>query len=255
MAYFSRRTEREKLEKEIQRTEYDGLLAELRRNCPPAEAFTTWTGVFDFLHTDEQDLTKDEILRNIFTLHKHGQDSRWRSILLVIFWPALESIHWKKRHWDTDPEERWQNITWVFLRVVCRIDPVVRPHRLAQKVVNDTIHHLCDDYRHIWRRMEKEIPMNDDELEELGIGTQDIGFGAAESAIEKDRQVECLRRHLQHGRINDSDMFLVIGTRIYGKALSECAAKQGISYQAAKKRRQRAEAIIRKAEEGSEKRI
>jgi hypothetical protein len=64
-----------------------------------------------------------------------------------------------------------------------------------------------------------------------------------------DLQVRRFRHHLDAGRIGEVDFNLLVGTRVYGKLLRECAEEAGLSYQAAKKRRQRAEAAIRRAEE------
>ena len=69
-----------------------------------------------------KDPRKDEVLRPILPAHAEDEDPRWRTILLAIFWPGLESIHFRKTRLGSDPDERWQTIVWTFLQVFCRID-------------------------------------------------------------------------------------------------------------------------------------
>ena len=54
--------------------------------------------------------------------------------------------------------------------------------------------------------------------------------------------------HLDAGRITEPDFLLLVGTRLYGQSISEYARNAGLKAEAAKKRRQRAEAAIRSHE-------
>ena len=51
------------------------------------------------------------------------------------------------------------------------------------------------------------------------------------------------------GRITEADYLLLVGTRVYGKQVVDYAREMGLAYQVAKKRRQRAEAAIRRFQE------
>jgi hypothetical protein len=191
---------------------------------------------------------KDEVLRPIFRAHRADHDPRWRTILLVIFWPGLMSLCSKKRHLDPSSDELWQNAIWTFLRVVCRVDVDRRPARLVQKVVNDTIHHLHDDYRRRWDRVDREFAAGLEKTPWLGGGVCEIDVEAIDLRQAHQREVARLREHLEAGRITDSDFLLLVGTRLYGQTVAEHARQAGLGYQAAKKRRQRAEAAIRRHE-------
>ena len=160
-------------------------------------------------------------------------------MLLAIFWPALESIHFQKRGWDADPDERWQNIAWTFLQVLCRVDVKRRPDRLVQKVFNDTVHHLHDEYRRAWNRTNREFTAD---LEEIDFAGQRAPRGAG----DRDQPAAGA---LRGRRITEADFLLLIGTRVYGKSVADYAREAGVDYQVAKKRRQRAEAVIRSFEE------
>jgi len=196
------------------------------------------------------DPRKDKILRLIFEAHAQDGDPCWRTILLLIFWPGLESIHFQKRGWDPDADERWQNIVWTFLQVLCRIDVRRRPDRLVQKVYNDTVHRLHDEYQRAWDHSSREISATAQEIEALSGGAVGIDASVIELREAQEKEIERLRQHMDTGRITDADFLLLIGTRVYGKSVADYAREVGLDYQVAKKRRQRAEAVIRRFEGG-----
>ena len=256
----SRERDRERLEQELETSEYQWLLLDLHRRNPSTRHFGTWGDLIPFMRKGTStDPLKDEVLRAIFQAHAENVDPRLRTILLVIFWPGLESIHWKKRSWDRDPDERWQNIVWTFLQVVCRVDVKRRSDRLASKVINDTFHHLHDEYRRIWDRTEHETSVEREELEAF-VDTDElnaalagevvgVNFAALELHETQAIVIRCLREHLDAGRITEADYLLLVGTRVYGKQVVDYAREMGLAYQVAKKRRQRAEAAIRRFQE------
>lgn len=247
MGNVSRGHEREQLEYELQADDYKQLLRDLQGKNLFLRQFKTWGEVVAFMRKGtSQDPRKDEILRPIFEAHVEDGDSRWRTILLVIFWPGLESIHFKKYHWDpNDPDELWQNVVWTFLQIVCRFDVKRRPSRIVQKVYNDTIYYLHNTYRRSWVRMEFEVDIEQEEPFRGLVGDlEGINFVALACREEKEAEIRRLREHMEAGRISEGDFFLLVGTKVYGKAVSDYAREVGLDYQVAKKRRQRAEAAI-----------
>jgi hypothetical protein len=211
--------------------------------------FRTWEQVVASMRRGtSSDPHKDEILRAIFRAHKEDQDPRWRTILLVIFWPGLESLSRRKWQWDDDRDELWQNVLWTFLRVLSRIDVDRRPARLVQKVVNDTIHHVYEEYRRRWRRVRRELASDPDDVKWLGGGAINIDIDAIDLRRAHERELTRLRGHLDAGLISESDFLLLVGTRLYGETVAEHAREVGLDYEVAKKRRQRAEARIRRSE-------
>jgi hypothetical protein len=240
----------ERLVRELQGAAYQVLLGRLQSAYLFLRQFRTWVDVIAFMRSGTSaDPRKDEVLRPILAAHGEDQDPRWRVVLLVVFWPALRSIHRQKRRWDADPDERWQNITWTFLQVLCRIDVKRRPDRLVQKVFNDTVHHLYDEYRSLWLRAKREIPADPERIRKLARRVEGIDFPGIELREAQRVEIERLREHLVSGRISEPDFLLLVGTRIYGKSVADYAREAGLAYQVAKKRRQRAEATIRRVEE------
>ena len=245
MANSSRDREREWLEQELRSTQHQQLLRWLQRNEPFLRQFRTWADVITFMRSGTStDPRKDEILRPIFEAHAQEKAPHWRAILMAIFWPGLESIHVQKRHWDPDPDDRWQNVVWTFLHVLCRVDVTQRPNRLVQKVYNDTVHHLYDDYRRAWDRTNRECHADPEEIDALVGGVEGIDVAGIERREAQRIEIERLREHMDAGRITTADGLLLIGTRVYGTSVADYARDTGVAYQVAKKRRQRAEAAI-----------
>ena len=239
----SRQSDRQRLERLLATDDYQTLLDRLRQEAPALSAFCTWADVVAFMQAERQDPRKDDVLRALF--HAQHTDPRWRTILLVLFWTALLSIHHQKRSWDADPEELWQNIIWTFFQVLCRIDVTKRPSRLAQKVYNDTIHHLHDTYRRDWNRAQRETPAEPDQIIELAGAVSGIDVADIEQRQEHEQELTQLREHVAAGRLSEADYLLVVGTRKYVQSVADYARQNGLDYQVAKKRRQRAEAAIR----------
>jgi hypothetical protein len=252
MATASRDQDYGLLERELQSGEYDGLLRVLQRTEPFLRQFATWADVIAFMRAGtSRDPRKDEVLRPIFRAHGEDQDPRWRAILLVIFWPGLAAISGKRRRWDEDdPDELWQSVACTFLRVVDRVDVNRRPARLVQKVVNDTIHYTYQGYKRRWSRTNLELRMDPDEVEAVARGANTIDVEAIDLREAHERKIHRLREHRDAGRITEADFLLLVGTRLYGETVAEYARRVRLNYQVAKKRRQRAEAAIRRFEEG-----
>lgn len=254
MAGVSRDRDRARLERELETDGYRELLRELQGREPFLRRFATWADVLAFMRAGtSRDPRKDEILRPIFEAHATDQDPRWRTILFAIFWPGLEAIHFKRRHWDADADERWQNIAWTFLRVVCRVDVRRRSDRLVQKIVNDTVHHLHDEYKRSWNRASREISAEPEAIEALAGGVEGIDLEAISLRQVHEIEIDRLREHLEAGRITEADFLLLVGTRVYGQSIADYARGAGLDYRVAQQRRWRAEAVIRRHENGLER--
>lgn len=238
-----------RLARELQRDSYQELLQEFHRASPFLKRFDTWADVVDFMRTGtSDDPENDEVLRPILSVHQRSGDHRLRTVLLVIFWPGLRSLFWQKSHWDPDHHERWGRVVWTFLEVVCRLDPRRRSRRLVQKLINDTVYHLHRAYRRDWDEAEFAPPMDPDLLEALAGGVEHVDFAIIDERDAQEAEIKRLRTHVDAGRISEADFLILVGTRVYGQPLAEYVREHGLSYEAAKKRRLRAEAAIRRQE-------
>ena len=241
----SRDRDRERLERALQHDDYQQLLLTLQQQYSFPSHFETWAAVLAFMRSGtSRDLRKDGVLRPIFSAHQGDQKHHWRDILLAIFWPGLESIHRQKYRWDADPDDLWQNIVWTFLQIICRIDVGQRPERLVQKIFNDTVYHLHEEYCRNWAQQNREILMAPEEIEDLRRGGENIDRVGIELRDAKQKAINWLREFMAQGGISEADFHLFVGTRIYGNSLAEYARENGLKYRAAQKRLQRAQAKI-----------
>jgi hypothetical protein len=236
-----RRQEYERLLGELHNEGYRSLLLKLQNEHPFLTRFSDWEAVVSFVHEGlYEDSRIDEILRPIFESHRQDGDPRWRNVLMVVFWPALEGIHMQRRGWDPDPEERWQNIVWTFLEYVSGVDMSARRDHLVRKVYNDTAKRLYEGYR---KRAGWQETQLDEEMEERLV---DEVVETAEERLRNVRrvQVEKLKTYRRSGLIDKEDLLVLIATRVYGRSLADYARERGMGYDMARKRRKRAEEAI-----------
>lgn len=247
----SRDREYRRLQREIEGDEYAALLRKLQCSEPVLRRFPSWSDFIAFMREEtSDDPLKEESLLAILKAHAADRDPRWRAVLLAVFWPGLDSVFNRKKHWDTDADERWQNVLWAFLQTVCRLDIGRRTDRLVQRLVSGTIHRLHDEYRRVWNRSEHETATDPEQLEELLAGGEELDFDAMDLRAKQEAEIKRLREHADAGRISEADFLLLVGTRVYGKSAAQYARETGMSCDLARKRRLRAEAAIRRAEEG-----
>jgi len=261
MSIDSWEQDRERLERELRSEPYPSLLQNLKRQNPSFREFDCWGEVIVIMRaTSVKDPRTDEILKPIIGAYHDDRGPEWRTVLLALFWRALERIRIFKSHLDADPEALWTNTTWAFLETIDRIDLQTRPDRLGQKIFNDTIHRLHDGYRREWDWENSIVDPSDREnedddegkggnrLETLMGGQEAVEFGDVELRHDQEAEITRLRGYVSKGLLSEPDFFLIVGTRIYGASLSEYVEDQMLDYETAKKRRQRAEAMIRRLE-------
>lgn len=233
-------TERQRIESEIDGDGYALMFTRLRRRHPFLLRYGGWSDVLGFMRAGTaRDSGKDEILRPILRAYRKDRDPRWCSILLAFFWPGLACLSWKKRKLERDPEERWQNILCAFLRAVRGIAISRRPAGLVQGIFNGTVHRLYDLYRgHQEPRRRKRLPRN--------LPVHDEGQVLLEIGDLQETALAELRGYLAQGWITQNGLHVIFETRAKGRGLKAYARETGLTLQAAKKRRRRAERGIRK---------
>ena len=245
----------ERLEQEIRGQSYTALLQQLQQTNAFLLRFGDWSDFIGYMRQGtSQDPLKERALLAILKAHTTDRDPRWRAILLVVFWPGLGSIFSRKKHWDADADKRWQNVLWSFLQTVCKLDISRRTDRLVKRIINGTIHRLHDECQRIWKHYEREPPTDPEQFMEM-VGGDELDFDAINRRSNQDAEIERLREHADAGCISEVDFLLLVDTRIHGKSAAQYAREIGISSNLARKRRLRAEAAIRRAEEKQEEEI
>lgn len=254
MSKASRARAYAQLQRELETEAYKEMLDGLKQHHPFFQRFQAWADILSFMRAGPiLAPQKDEVLRPIFTAHAAAGDPRWQTVLTAIFWPSLEAICARRRKWDLNEPGRWSNVVYSFLHVIRQLDPSQRPERLAQKVINDTAHRLHQLYLHTWVAAERETLDDPFVIEEAVGGLGDVDFEGIDRRERAEIEIARFRRHLQEGCIDEADFALLVGTRVYGETVEDFAQQVGLEYEAAKKRRQRAEAAIREAEKKLQK--
>lgn len=225
---------------------YKKLLKKLSENSSDLSSLDSWEQVavhIQSLPADSPD--KDTLLSEIFSEIRNRGIAGYQSLVLAIFWPELICIQNSKWKWDHDPDSRWGNVLWAYLQIAERFDPSTRDSGICRKLFNDTVNALYKIYKSEWDLLCSEIPTDPQEMLDTYDGSvcdQPMpGFLLFPSELIREH----LSNHLNSGHINELDLKIITETRLDGKSLKYCAENAGISYEAAKKRRSRAENILR----------
>lgn len=254
MSPFSQDQERESLQKELETKTYQEMLKQLKQSEPYLSEFASWGDVIAFMQEGSpRNPRKEGVLRSILQVHDQDRDPRWRTILLLMFWPALGKIQSQKAGWDEDPQERWHNVIWAFIMTVSNLDSEKIPERLVQEVINKTAYAAHEEYRRIRKHDDREVRAEQEELEALAGGVQGIDFDAIELREVQRAEVKRLRGHLEAGTINESEFMLLVSTRLYGEPLKDYARRMGFPYQYIKRRRLQVEDRIARKEKRKQK--
>jgi hypothetical protein len=241
----SREREREHLEHQLDTETARALLRKVQRRETEAKGFGSWRAVAAFMHAGAaDDPRKDAILRAIATCREEDRHPLWSSVLLVFFWPGLLTLFGKRRTWDPDQDELWQTIVTEFFEAVERLDVRRRQARIATKLINDTYSRTYRAYEPRWRRLDREHAVEPEHLEPFLAASSGIDFTAMELRELQAQRLVLFQEAFAAGVVGEDDLFLVIGTDVYGQSIADYARACGASYQALKKRRQRALAAI-----------
>lgn len=245
----SRKRDIELLQQEIGSGEYTELLRGLRKDAPFYQRFDTWADVVSFVRGRKlYDPEMDEVLVPIFRAHGEDNDPRWRQVLIVLFWPALESIQHQKLGMASDPFDLWQDIQCTFLEILCRIDLKKRPRRLASKVFYGTLHRVHEDLCRKKRQTGfEEFTADWDTLEDLARPVEGIDFAGIDWREWREGEIEKLRPYVDRGVISEADLQILVATNIDGLSAAHYGRRNGLKPATARKRRLRAEEAVREA--------
>lgn len=242
---------RAQLQHELRGDEYRELLTHLQKHVESLQQFHTPEEVVGFLcASSAQDPARDDILRFALGRHQRGGDHRWQTILLAVFWPALESIHYRKREWDPNPDQRWQNTLWSFLQTVAAVDVERHGDQIFEKLYAETARRLYRDYERQWRHEGREVPTEPGQLIAVAGAVETPDTPPLSFRQLQARLIHRYRAHRDAGRIGQEDCRLLVATRVYGQSIADYCRETRLGYACARKRRSRAEAAIEDSEDG-----
>jgi len=190
----------------------------------------------------------DTILRPVITRYQAANGETWIAVLLYLFWRPVRFIHRKLQYMDRrEPMIVFSQIHWSFLAACRRIDLDARGERFSQKILNDTRHDVQLWFQDQQQERDNLVELYDDDGD-LIIDPPDRCLNQANAELNIDRfwGAARLRQLLLDGAITRHDYEVLVGCHLDGHSLEAVAAKLGVPYGIAKKRRQRAERKIAK---------
>jgi DNA-directed RNA polymerase specialized sigma24 family protein len=243
--------EHEQLLASLEYPTYQNLL-DMLRGCEPALApCRSWKEIIGLIRNKDPDgLMHDAILAAL--LRQRSLDSeRVGTILLIAFYPLFFGILRKRFSWDRDQDALWKATLGAGCEALMRINLDKRPERIRQKILNDTSHNLFDAYSQEWRISKRKIHGDGATRAANLVSSEHWDDALLELLDHRDaqqREVNRLSRLRFAEVISDTDFHILVGRRIYGREDAEQAEEMQVTVETAKKRRQRAEAKLRRSE-------
>lgn len=201
--------------------------------------------------TQQSDLTAaaaDLCLRPILQSLKVSRDAYWRDVMFYLFWPDLGRIAGHLRRLDRDQDRLGSQTCWAFLQCLHRIDVEQRASRLGLKILNDVQHDVRSFYSRDAERRRRHCSIDEPNGEDgrgfKPLGAHDLQQAAFELQHDRSWAIAKLRALVRSGQLARADFLIVVGCHLYGRTLEEMAERQGLAYETAKKRRQRATAHL-----------
>ncbi|MCK6478607.1 MAG: hypothetical protein HUU06_01330 [Planctomycetaceae bacterium] len=247
------------LQREVSGEAFQSFFEQSLRCDEGLAPFPTSAALLEFLHAPSEEYArKDAALCALLRTFQAGGPQRpgVGALLLLALWPGLAAIARSKRGPAREPEELWAEVYWAFLETAWRFPVARRTSRVAQNLKLDTLHRLGDveadrakeqqAVAGLLRAAERtgEVAVSSSSLDPAALAEE------AETAARRGAFAQALARACERavaeGLISDLDRHLIVATRLYGQNLKALAELRGVAYEMAKKRRQRAEAVLRR---------
>jgi len=174
----------------------------------------------------------------LWAVVRHIQISEERtaglSLLTYLMSKGLQAILRDMIRYGMEPRDAWSDLWWKFLETALTYPLERRRKKVAVNLLLDTRHRVFGG-----RITEMSRSSMIDELEEnvasIEARFDDPLYQNAHRLIEGESLVG----------VDDRDIALVVASRVYAQDLHDLAKESGLSYEAVRKRRQRAEKVIK----------
>lgn len=171
-------------------------------------------------------LHKDALLTALLRIGQHRADRHATMAVIVCLLPGLRGV--ARRYRDLlGPDDMWAEVLTVAWAQARTYDTTRRPRRVAANLIWDTTAHVVRVVRkeRAWR---DHTELDDQVMDAPAVHDRDLGPPILSGAVTA-------------GVLTQLDATLVEATRLHGVELADAARLTGMSYEAAKKRRRRAE--------------
>lgn len=207
-------------------------LETVKQKCSTLGPFETWQQVVDTLLDFGASMDdKDAILRCLIDQVQTGQTGACQSALLLAFWPGLCAIAQRRIGWNDHEDQMWPVLQHAFLSTVQTIDLSNASSGIAGALMRLTAAALRHDYR-----PEVTYESRRCDLIEMVDRTQTDDEARLRLAFARRRVSRAYRTR----RVSADDLRLIRETELEGVPFEEAAQARGTTYEAIRKRRQRA---------------
>ncbi len=232
----------------------------MKQTEPELDGFTDPADATGFLTARDGDRDrKDRILAALVRRSQRGENPDLVSALLWLgLWPGLDDIfRTYQGHFRDDPAEAVSAITAVFTDLVAGLDiEVVR--RVACSLVLGTRRNLLRLLRREWRSRERFVPTDPTGTEAFDFaqdghrrdgasfqtGREPTLHGWLLPVTERDAERSLARLHATLSMLVGADAELLLAVLVLEESQLEAAERLGLTYDAARKRLQRASHLL-----------
>jgi DNA-directed RNA polymerase specialized sigma24 family protein len=196
------------------------------RRCQPVLARYDFAGLrHALLDRATEPVHKDALLGALLRIGQHRADGHATTAVVVCLLPGLRGL--ARRYRDLlGPGDVWAEVlagAWAHASIY---DTARRPRRVAANLLWDTTAHVVRVVRR--ERAWRDHAELNDQVDVPTVHDGDVGSPVLEDAVTS-------------GVLTRLEATLVEATRLHGVELADAARLTGLSYEAAKKRRRRAE--------------
>lgn len=211
--------------RELASTELTSHLRQWQAIEPALRAFSDPAAVLRFLRRSVPGERQDRVLRALVS--RAGEDPAAGRLVLHALLPGLKSLSARLLVDTRDQEELWSTLLACAWQRIRRYPVERRPRRVAANVLLDTLHDAVAAHRRAVRdRTELDV----------------VPAWLAPTRPRVDGDIEAVtERAMQAGAITAAEAELILCTRIDGVSLASFARSEGVSYDALRVRRRRAE--------------
>lgn len=256
---FSRTEIRSQLTATLHSLHFKRFYSKLQSQYKILGTFTDAVDLLDWLHdpTIIDTEKKDSVLLTLVSEQQKIPQDCLQTLLCLSLWPGLDHLFNRFKSFSSEPEELWGELQWAFFQVIASYPTQRRIHNVAGQILLDVKKQL---YRnHINAQKEKaaqqrlaEIYLaNEKDIETGSISIYDLteAHDSYNPTPLDDEEIalgkSLFQKLTQQNIISDADAELLILTVLKEIPIRDAAQILNISYDAAKKRKQRVLRVVR----------
>lgn len=201
----------------------------------PFARFADPTDLLTFLHRQGPPDAKDAVL--LALLVRAPQEQLAGRVVLQAMLPGLKSLSSRLARSVVSFEELWQILFGCLWERIVTYPVARRPSRVAANLLRDTLKRTLAELKREANALAQLPELSLDDLDDL-LGTTASPGAEADGHGEPEA---LLRRAIAAGAVTSEEAELILATEIDGVPMAAVAERLGVSYNAVKIRRQRAE--------------